>query len=169
MRRGGISSGNPCLDHTPILTGSSAPAPLHFRWNSGEREEREAHGPAGGASSLARLEGEGAGGLGRQMPSALGGTFKSLCGRRAGRLQRSPASWAASCRQPGLPILGTRPWGACRLVSRTPLSGSLLSISFSILSVLSPPLSLSLCLSHVPSLFAPMSSLFLSLSAFFVS
>lgn len=146
LRRGGVSSGNPCLDRTPILTGSSAPAPLHFRWNGREREEREAHGLAGGASSLARLEGEGAGGLGRQMPSALGGTFKSLCGRRAGRLQRSPASWAASRRQPGLPILGTRPWGACRLVSRTPLCGSLLSISFSILSVLFPPLSLSLSL-----------------------
>lgn len=44
LRRGGVSSGNPCLDRTHVLTGSSAPAPLRFRWNSRGRERPRSGG-----------------------------------------------------------------------------------------------------------------------------
>lgn len=144
---------------TSLSCPAAQPQPCtHSRWNSsgGRGRERRAHKPAGGASwpSLAWLEGEGAVGLGRQMPSAAGGPLKSQCCQAGpGCLQRSPASSAASCHPPGLPILGTR----LRDASLWLAYFSLHLLCFFLF------LYLSFCCSHIPSLFCPCHRLSFSL------
>lgn len=153
-------SWNPCHDCIPVLTSGSAPALCIPGGTAEERgRERKAHRPAGGASwpSLARLEGEGAVELERQMPSPPGGPLKSLCcqagqGVCSGSLPPQPPpatrlgcpSWV---RTPGEP--GASSPDASLLLS------SLFSPFFSVLFFPFLSFYLSFCLSHVFSLFAP--------------
>lgn len=110
---------------TSLPQPAAQPSPAHPRWKQEEQRRQRAgeESPQTGrrslGPSLAWLEGEGAVGPGRQMPSAPRGPLKSPRCQAGQGVCRGPWLLDARCNPPGLPGLGTRPWEACCVVART--------------------------------------------------